>query len=156
MFWGFSAQSSWRSLLKTLKLAIWALSWSIGLLVHWSIGWMSDVKCQKSNAKCQMPNVKCQMPNVNKIKLLSERTGAPLVIFIIIGLEKSFSSGHFGTRTIWLLDDLASGHFATKTIRHQNNLVPGQFGTGTIWHRLQIVQVPNCPWIFSTWSRQSS
>ena len=26
MFWGFSAQSSWRSLLKTLKLAVWALS----------------------------------------------------------------------------------------------------------------------------------
>ena len=26
MFWGFSAQSSWRSLLKTLKLAVWAHS----------------------------------------------------------------------------------------------------------------------------------
>ena len=26
MFFGFSAQSSWRSLLKTLKLAVWALS----------------------------------------------------------------------------------------------------------------------------------
>ena len=37
---------------------------SIGPLVHWSIGRMSNVKCQMSNVKFQMSNVKCQMSNV--------------------------------------------------------------------------------------------
>ena len=69
-----------------------SLSWSIGPLVHWSIGLLVqllNVKCQMSyviyqmsNNKYKMSKIKCQMPKVNKVKLLSERTsGAPPVIF---------------------------------------------------------------------------
>ena len=57
----------------------------------WSIGWMSNVMCQKSNVKRKTSKFKCQMPKVNKVKILSERTSvAPPGISLFDSIWKEF------------------------------------------------------------------